>query len=180
VYKRQVLKNPVPFLDPSADIAFQRDWIYPKPMVDAWGLAACTGFVCFRNRPQVHAFLASARAFNETYYSDQVAFNFALQATEPVWHWPDTARPVTEKSVFKRTAAESILGTASDESLIFQALPADAFYRHYWIPYRRRRLVVYHPNLHKDVAFKARYLSDFQFLGHYYARLRKRMRGDRG
>lgn len=164
----------------NADIAFQRDWHYPKPMVTQWGLAVCTGFASFRNNAAVTAFLAQVRHVNETCYSDQVAFNLALQSLAPTWHWPANAgsspTPVQSQERFRQSAALDVMGSTQDPPLTLQALPADAFYRHHWIPCDRKRLVVYHPNLQKDVAMKAAFLADFAQFGHRYAHFRLRMR----
>lgn len=161
-----VLRDPFPHLHPDADIAFQRDFHYPLPMVQDWGLAACSGFVCFRRSAPVAAFIESALRWNEVYYSDQVALNFALKDQAPTWRRPNIVGivpdlPVDSQDVFGATAPMDILGQSRDRALKFHALPADTFYRHRWIYTAPHRLVLYHPNMVKDIRLKARLLADY-------------------
>ncbi|MEM1386496.1 MAG: putative nucleotide-diphospho-sugar transferase [Pseudomonadota bacterium] len=154
------MKEPTPFVDARADIAFQREWYYPKVFVNAWGLAACTGFVCFRNTEQGVAFTKTARALNEEFYSDQLAFNLAIERSKPDWHWPDNPTlPIGDQRVFAAAAAQDIFATAG--ALRLQALRVDRFYRHNWVPIDVPKVAFYHPNTKKDVSRKVQILTSF-------------------
>jgi len=56
-----ILRDPTSLIADTTDVAFQRDASYPKPMVDAWVFADCSGFLFFQNSPPTKELLASAR-----------------------------------------------------------------------------------------------------------------------
>src|SRR5207237_6335877 len=128
--------------------AFQRVVYFPKPLAKIWGFSGCGGFVAYRASPRVSVFLDRVLAIQQEVSSDQLAFNLALFDDGVRW------LPVIEKTdddeqrmaSFATHASTRIQGKTKGLELTVEALPADGFWRHKFVPLDLNSTVLLHPN----------------------------------
>jgi hypothetical protein len=150
------MRDPQPFLSRDVDIAFQRVVYFPKPLAKMWGFTGCGGFVAYRASPRVSAFLDRVLAIQQEVSDDQIAFNIALLEDgvrwSPVLDW--TEDDEERKDVFAAHAMKPIHGRTEGLKLSLEALPADAFWRHEFVPLDLGSTVLLHPNSPKSLEGK--------------------------
>jgi hypothetical protein len=148
------LADPTRHISDEAGIAFQRVVYFPKPVVRLWGFAACAGCVAYRSGPGVVALLDHMVSLLEEVSSDQIALNLAM--VEAGARWADTTAADTEdgdSGAFAALADQRLQGRLSS-GVVLEALPATSFWRHNFVPLRRDRSVVIHPNAPKELSAK--------------------------
>ena len=147
-----LMRDPQEFLPQEADIAFQRVVYFPKPLARIWGFTGCGGFVTYRSSPRVSTFLDHVLAIQQEVSSDQIAFNLALFENGVRWSPALDGAEDDEKrkNLFALHAAKRIHGMTDHLDLSVEALPADIFWRHEFVPLNLKSTVLLHPNSPKS------------------------------
>jgi hypothetical protein len=148
-----LLRNPHPYFSREADIIFQRVFGHPQPLKHFWGFTACCGFLSFRASPRVSAFLDRISAIQQEVNDDQLAFNLALLDEGVRWDLPAALAADAQytRDEFITHAPMRIQGRTEGLGLSLEALPADTFWRHEFVPWNLETAVLAHPNAPRDL-----------------------------
>ncbi|MGC4035696.1 MAG: putative nucleotide-diphospho-sugar transferase [Chitinophagaceae bacterium] len=139
------------------DIAFQRVLYLPKPLVQVWGFAACTGFVWFKSSDIIINIVKNCIEIQKEIYSDQVALNLALWEENPVWNAPYTVEFKNVKqefneirSFFTNQSFRNIDGLSHVSEIKIMALSPDVFWRNSVVTLDWEKVIIFHPNSPKS------------------------------
>lgn len=148
-----LLQNPNPHFSQAADITFQRVFGHPQPLKHIWGFTACCGYLTFRASPRVSALLDRVIAIQRRVSCDQLAFNLALLDEDVRWDFLSDRGEDTEytRDDFIAHASMRIHGKIEGLDLTLEALPADTFWRHEFVPRNLETAVFVHPNAPRDL-----------------------------
>jgi hypothetical protein len=152
-----LLRNPDPYLSQKADISFQKVALHPKPLSAIWGLTACCGFMAYRGSARVSAYLDHLIALQQEIASDdQLVFNLALYENGVRWS-PEmdcSGNENDRRLAFVANASEHVYGTLEGWGITLEALPANLFWRHDFVPLDLDAAVLVHPNSPKSLEGK--------------------------
>ena len=165
------LRNPMPALGVTADVAFQRICYLPNPVVRYWGFATCSGFVFFRATPGGPALAGDCLREQRAVQDDLLAFNLALLKCEIAWKHPDVpaepssihgTRDADLAAYFGAAACIPIEGQSSLRRIGALALAHHQFWRHDFVKFDPNEIIVCHPNSPKSGTAK---INIFKRLG---------------
>lgn len=158
-----IIKNPMPVLENSNEIAFQRVVYFPKPLARIWGFTACCGFVAFRTSAEVVSLLNRVINIQKIVSSDQLALNLALMEYNVEWALNRNLFESDEMltTEFKSIASKSIYGRLPKTEISLEALPATTFWRHKFVSLDRNSIIVLHPNSPKSLQGKLDIFNEY-------------------
>ena len=149
------LRNPLPVITATVDMAFQRVAHFPKPFVKYWGFAACSGFVFFRATAGGVALAEDCLREQRVVQDDQLALNLALLENDVRWNNLnkelnassfDAMRDVELEASFEAAGSVSIEGETNHRDIVVLALAHHQFWRHGFVNFDLNEVIICHPN----------------------------------
>ena len=158
-----IIKNPMPVLENSVEITFQRVVYFPKPLARIWGFTACCGFVGFRASPEIVSIIDRVINIQKIVSSDQLALNLALMENNVEWALNKKSFETDEQLImeFASIAPNSIFGRLPKTKIRLEALPATTFWRHKFVSLDHTSNIVLHPNSPKSLQGKLDIFSQY-------------------
>jgi hypothetical protein len=156
-----LVKNPRPYINSHADLTFQRVVYFPEAAVSNWGFAACGGFVAYKASNSTRNFLSHLIESLQLVSSDQLSINRFLLENSAHWdtNHKQGAPDGDREAAFQTHASKRVIGNLKKLNMRLEALPADVFWRHSFVPLRPSRLVLIHPNSPKNPIEKMKLIN---------------------